>query len=44
MMSEARRLNASIKVTMHVTLVGEHEEKLCLEKKTQGKGFRNTKL
>lgn len=39
MMSEARRLNASIKVTMHVTLVGEHEEKLCLEKKPKGKGL-----
>lgn len=29
MMSEARRLNASIKVTMDVMLVGEHEEKVC---------------
>lgn len=25
----SQRLNASIKVTMHVMLVGEHEEKVC---------------
>lgn len=36
MMSEARGLNACIKVTM---LVGEHEKKLCLEKKLKGKGL-----